>query len=197
MEILSWLGLKVFVHFPLIALWLPSGLNLCMLQKSYHVWKTVFPQSNPTSVVPTIFPTLPHNYLNNEGGGYLRTFHFNWVFQNLSLSTYKAIGICICCRLLQEKASLIMVEWGTNPKLWEKVVRSYFWFVCCFSRYLFGPLPIQPQVFGHLSITGNGVLYLMEWAFNPIREYMVTPSSFVQLCQHMLKANHYCRSPGL
>ena len=67
------------------------------------------PSSN---LVLTLFlPLPPQNYLSCEGRDLMETFIWNYVAQGLSHSLHNVqLLVSICSHLLQEEASLMMVE---------------------------------------------------------------------------------------
>lgn len=65
----------------------------------------------PSPLVLTIFlPSLPQSFLGPRGRDLLVTSHLGIPFS----SQYQVVGWCICSRLWQEEASLIMAEKDTD-----------------------------------------------------------------------------------
>jgi hypothetical protein len=81
-------------------------------------------------------PPLPQNSLSPEGRELMETFHLGLRVPgalNLCILSGWGLGwggvvLCICPHLLQEEASLMMAEQGTN--LWVRPLLVCFWFVC-------------------------------------------------------------------
>ena len=86
-----------------------------------------------------------------------------------------------CSHLLQEEASLMMAEQGTDLYVEQNVIRSLL-LLYSFSRMGVFVLPcaIQSQVFDIPSSVRYG-FHLMKWALGQIRYWLVIPTSFVLL----------------
>lgn len=117
------------------------------------------------------------------------------------LDTYNPFGLCIYFHLIQEEASLMMVDQDADLWVQQKVVRSHYISIFFFSssivfHFPLGPQPIQFQFLGHLSSFGHR-FYLMKWALNPVRQQLVNPTSFMPLFgQCTMQAGYHCRSRG-
>lgn len=156
------------------------------------MWKPLFSWSHPSLLALTISPSpLSHGSLIPEDRCYDEDPLWIWMSQGLSCCVYfPIVGLCVSYHLQQEDASLICLS-ETLIYVYKRRLLGVILLLISFSRtiafgFLLGSWHIHFQVLCHLSTVRHGFL-LAERALNRIREWLVTPTTFVPLShQHIL-----------
>lgn len=129
-----------------------------------------------------------------RGRFWLRPPVSNWEFQGLSLSAHGLfVGLCISSHLLQEEASMMMAEPGTDIWVEQKVIRTHFTPTIPLAehRCLFPPRFMACWVSGswppghrqaRVPSRGADLRFEAKW--------LVTPSAFVPLSHQIRPVVH-------